>query len=67
MIEYNQSFKMIVLFRHPLYHLASLLNQHFKTNQLQKNNKFAIIKYMQWLAHHEFGMNHKPFNFKNDF
>ena len=66
MINYNQSFKMIVLFRHPLYHAASLLNQHFKTIQLQKSNKFAI-KYMQWLAHHEFGMNHKPFNFKNDF
>ena len=22
---------------------------------------------MQWLGHHEFGTNHKPFNFKNDF
>ena len=66
MINYNQSFKMIVLFRHPLYHAASLLNQHFRNIQLQKDNKFAI-KYMQWLGHHEFGTNHKPFNFKNDF
>ena len=61
------SFFLIPL-REPLQHANSLLNQHLHFIKLQKNDDF-IRRYMDYLSHYEFGINHKswntPINFSN--
>ena len=58
---------ILVPFRNPIDQSFSLLNQHNKFLKLQTNDKF-ILKYMNFLGHHEFGLGHKKFNLKkNDF
>ncbi len=56
----------LIPIREPLQHAYSLLNQHLRFNELQKNDKF-ILRYMNYLGHNEFGLNHKswhqPINF----
>ena len=47
--------------RQPLQHANSLLNQHLNFSQLQKEDDF-IRRYMKYLGHNEFGLNHKPWN-----
>lgn len=54
--------KFIVLYREPLSHAWSLLNQHRNFSNLQQQDPFAI-DYFNYLGHHEFGLNHKPFIF----
>jgi len=58
--------KFIIPIREPLQHAYSLLNQHLHFIQLQKKNDF-IKRYMNYLGHNEFGLNHKswykPINF----
>ncbi len=61
MRQLNKKFKLIVLFREPLDHAKSLMKQHQRFSKLQINNTFTL-EYMNWLAHHEFGLNHKVFN-----
>jgi Sulfotransferase family len=56
---------ILIPFRDPLQHALSLLNQHVKFCKLQQENNFAR-SYMTWLAHHEFGREHKPFWFDSD-
>jgi len=51
--------------RNPLTHAFSLLRQHNRFCQVQKSNGFTC-KYMQWLAHYEFGMDQRPFRFDTD-
>jgi len=53
---------IIVPFREPVQHALSLLNQHRSFQASQAADKFAV-SYMNWLGHHEFGLNHKPFSF----
>lgn len=55
---------VFVLFRKPLEHADSLLQQHNLFCQLQKNDPFTL-EYMNWLGHHEFGLNNKPFLLNN--
>ncbi len=57
--------KIIIPFRDPLQHAISLLNQHIHFYQLHQKDSFSL-KYMNWLGHHEFGLNQKPFYFGND-
>ena len=52
-------------FRDPLQHAISLLNQHLHFSELQKKDPFSL-KYMNWLGHHEFGLNQKPFDLGNN-
>lgn len=52
-------------FRKPLAHAASLLNQHLRFLKIHQTDKFGQ-EYMNWLGHHEFGSNHKPFCFSQD-
>ncbi len=52
----------LVLFRNPLQHASSLLNQQKRFIQIQKTNAFTL-KYMNWLGHYEFGLGQKPFVF----
>jgi hypothetical protein len=51
---------ILIPFRDPVQHACSLLNQHRKFSDIQGQDNFARA-YMTWLAHHEFGMEHRPF------
>ena len=51
----------LIPIRKPLQHANSLLNQHLHFSQLQKEDDF-IRRYMKYLGHNEFGLNHKPWN-----
>jgi len=58
--------KIIILFRDPLSHASSLmkLDKSFSTNQT--DDPFSL-DYFNYLGHHEFGLNHKPFLLTEDF
>jgi hypothetical protein len=61
-LEHKSNFKVLVIFREPIAHAYSLYNQH--KNMLEKQFKDPfILDYMDWLGHHEFGLNIKDFNF----
>lgn len=49
----------LIPIRDPLQQAYSLLKQHINFSQLQKNDDF-IRRYMNYLGHNEFGLNHKP-------
>ncbi len=51
----------LISIREPLQHANSLLNQHLYFSQLQKKDDF-IRRYMNYLRHNEFGLNHKSWN-----
>jgi hypothetical protein len=51
----------LIPIRDPLHHANSLLKQHIHFSKLQKNDDF-IKRYMNYLGHHEFGLNQKPWN-----
>lgn len=51
----------LIPFRNPIQHANSLLNQHKNFCLIQKNNKF-VKRYMKYLGHNEFGLNHKSWN-----
>lgn len=57
----NKDFLMVILFREPLTHAASLLEKHKSYKKLQQEDPF-ILEYMNWLGHHEFGLNQKEFS-----
>lgn len=56
---------ILIPFRDPLQHAISLLNQHLHFCELQKKDPFSL-KFMNWLGHHEFGVNQKPFDLGNN-
>jgi hypothetical protein len=62
--EFNEEFVIIFMFRDPLTHAASLLEKHKDYILLQKKDSF-VLEYMNWLGHHEFGLNQKPFQFND--
>jgi len=45
--------------------LCSLLKRHHLFSERHKRDRFSY-DYMRWLAHHEFGLTHKPFRFGTD-
>ena len=47
--------------REPLQHSYSLLKQHEHFIKLQQDNNF-VTRYMNYLNHNEFGLNHIPWN-----
>ena len=53
---------IVVPFRHPLQHAMSLLLQHEHFVERNRADPFSA-KYMNWLAHHEFGQGQRPFVF----
>jgi hypothetical protein len=53
---------IIVPFREPLQQAYSLMNQHQRFIRIHSTDPFTK-KYMTWLAHHEFGADHRPFVF----
>ena len=62
--EFNNDFIMVIMFRDPLSHAASLLEKHLDYKKLQKEDPF-VLEYMNWLGHHEFGLGQKPLYFSN--
>jgi len=58
--------KFIIPFRSPLQHAQSLLNQHKNFCEIQNKDKF-VLKYMNYLGHHEFGLGHKSWHLSKDF
>lgn len=51
----------LIPIREPLQQAYSLMNQHIRFSKLQKKNDF-IRRYMNYLGHNEFGLNHKAWN-----
>lgn len=62
MREKNRDFHVILMFREPLSHAASLLAMHQRYCDMQSQDPF-VKEYMDWLAHHEFGLGQKPYRF----
>ena len=58
-------FKILITFRDPLTHAASLEKQDLIHSKLQKENSF-VLDYMNYLGHFEFGLNKKYFKFRNE-
>ena len=56
---------IIVPFRNPVAHAQSLLRIHNTFSDMQASDPF-MAQYMVWLAHHEFGLDHRPFRFETD-
>ncbi len=54
--------KILVPFRHPVRHAASLLRQHRNFIEMHRNEPF-IRRYMADLGHYEFGDLHRPIAF----
>ena len=55
--------KILVLFRDPLSHAKSLLNQHFNFLKIHNKDSFSL-EYMNLIGHREFGRNFAPFVYK---
>ncbi|WP_223032508.1 sulfotransferase domain-containing protein [Hanstruepera marina] len=62
--KFNESFKVVFLFRKPEVHAYSLLNQHKRFSEFQTDDEF-MQTYLDWLGHHEFGNNQKVFKFSD--
>lgn len=60
LLEQEPNMKVVLMIRNPLEHANSLLQQHLRFSELQTADPF-VLEYMNWLGHHEFGLNHKPF------
>ena len=56
---------LLIPFRDPVQQARSLLAQHRQFAVRQRENPFTLA-YMQWLAHHEFGADHRPFALPGD-
>lgn len=56
---------ILIPFRDPLDHARSLMRQHQIFLTRHAEDRFAR-SYMKWLAHHEFGADHRPFVFDTD-
>jgi len=54
--------QVLVPFRNPADHIASLRFQHQKFLNLHKQDKFSL-DYMRWTGHRDFGQNFKPIMF----
>lgn len=51
--------RVLVPFRRPEDHAASLLRQHQRFVRKQSEDRF-VLQYMNWLGHHEFGLGYRP-------
>lgn len=54
---------ILVPFRDPLAQAQSLWQQHQRFSALHREQPFAR-RYMGWLVHHEFGGDHRPFDWR---
>ena len=58
--------KIILLYREPLSHASSLMKLDRSFSQNQTEDPFSL-EYFNYLGHHEFGLNHKPFLLTSNF
>ena len=58
---FTKSF-FLIIFRDPLAHSQSLLNQHLNFIELQNEDPF-ILEYMKLIGHREFGIDSLPFSY----
>lgn len=58
----NDQFTVVFMFRDPLEHTSSLLEKHHEFSAAQQLDPF-VLEYMNWLGHHEFGLDQRPFQF----
>ena len=63
--QHNADFFVVMMFRAPLAHAASLRAMQRRYVAMQEGDPF-VRTYMDWLAHHEFGLGHKPFAFEGE-
>ena len=56
---------ILIPFRDPEAQADSLLRQHRRFRAEGRADRF-VTAYMRWLAHHEFGPDHRPFRFDGD-
>ncbi|WP_260925793.1 sulfotransferase [Novosphingobium sp. 9] len=62
LIEAFPRASVVIPFRDPASHAASLWRQHRHFTAMQAENPF-VRRYMDWLVHREFGSGHRPFRF----
>lgn len=55
----------LIPYRQPLQQAYSLQKQHQHFSDMHESDAFSA-KYMQWLVHHEFGTDHRPFSWGLD-
>lgn len=55
---------ILIPFREPVQHVFSLIKQHTRFIEQHNIDTFSR-KYMAWLVHHEFGSDHRPFDFND--
>ena len=60
LLKMNSPSKVILLYRNPIDHASSLMKLHLRFSDIQKKDKFTL-RYFNYLGHHEFGLNQKPF------
>ncbi|MEQ8217982.1 MAG: sulfotransferase [Arenibacter sp.] len=58
--------KIFILFREPISHASSLMKLHRSFSDSQLDDPF-VLDYFNYLGHHEFGLNHKPFLLTENF
>ena len=56
----------LFIFREPLQTSLSLLKIHKKFSKIQTEDSF-VRRYMNWLGHYEFGLDHKPWSFSKSY
>src|SRR6185436_2307720 len=54
--------RIVIPFREPASHVASLMRQHSRFTALHAADRFAL-DYMNWLGHYEFGAALRPIDF----
>lgn len=66
-LDRTSKYKVLLVFREPVSQAESLLRQHLNLSKKQEEDPF-IMHYMDWLGHHEFGLNLKDFDlYSRDF
>lgn len=54
--------ELLLCYRHPATHVASLHTQHLRFLEMHRDDAFAR-QYMRWIGHHDFGANFRPIRF----
>ena len=64
-LKKRDNYQVVMVFREPLDHAASLLRQQQLQSANQEEDPF-VQDYMDWLGHNEFGQNRKDFVFNEE-
>jgi Sulfotransferase family len=60
--EFFPTARIVIVFRNPAAHIASLMKQHRRFLDEHAADAFSK-RYMEWIGHYEFGANFRPINF----